>query len=392
MPSEIEEQRRYLGGDSDHTILVKGLDVALLEQNKARAALSTEDDDSLEQAFLEASTEATVPKKRTREDLVRELKEKRGQNGDGAVESSNSKTAEEEARLLEDAKKKGKFKPIGAPVEEKGKKKKIKGEGKDGQRRKKKQKVDVGAVGGMDGGSDAVNTERRGRGDMLPPMAPVHATTMTPMVASTSMTVQSEPEPIEDAFDIFTGAGEYEGIDLGDDDEDEHRDMGKQQDTHPEESLAPTLSTNERGQWFATDDTNPPPSESPQTLALTRKSRSPEPPGQPPAEEGEIEPPTRLVPLQTSALPSIKDFLAMDEAVGALEKRRKRKEKRKGGKGGDDEESKKISAEVRADRDYKRLVFIVLVYGNGYVTDVNIVRADRLKSYTEKKAGTSGTK
>jgi hypothetical protein len=82
----------------------------------------------------------------------------------------------------------------------------------------------------------------------------------------------------------------------------------------------------------------------------------------------------------------------MDEAVGALEKRRKRKEKRKGGKGGDDEESKKISAEVKADRDYKRLVFIVLVYGNGYVTDVNIVRADRLKSYTEKKAGTSGTK
>ena len=32
---EVEEQRRYLGGDADHTVLVKGLDFALLEQQKA---------------------------------------------------------------------------------------------------------------------------------------------------------------------------------------------------------------------------------------------------------------------------------------------------------------------------------------------------------------------
>ena len=87
---EVEEQRKYLGGDGDHSILVKGLDFALLEQNKARATLSTEDDDSLEVAFAEASTlgltadasqDADGSKKRTRADLLRELKEKREASG-----------------------------------------------------------------------------------------------------------------------------------------------------------------------------------------------------------------------------------------------------------------------------------------------------------------------
>ncbi|EGN96819.1 hypothetical protein SERLA73DRAFT_185001, partial [Serpula lacrymans var. lacrymans S7.3] len=110
--SRVEEQRRYLGGDSDHSILVKGLDIALLEQNKARTITSTEDE-SLEQAFAEASAESTVPKKRTREDLIQELK-KRKQNGtDEQAVDKAVKSAEEEARLLEEAKKTGKFKPIG---------------------------------------------------------------------------------------------------------------------------------------------------------------------------------------------------------------------------------------------------------------------------------------
>ena len=69
---QVEEQRKYLGGDSQHTVLVKGLDFALLEQNRARVAAETAatEDVSLEQAFLES---AAQPRKRTRADILREL-------------------------------------------------------------------------------------------------------------------------------------------------------------------------------------------------------------------------------------------------------------------------------------------------------------------------------
>ena len=58
-------------------MLVKGLDFALLEQNRAKLAAETSatDDASLEQAFLESSAQA---KKRTREDILRESRETLG--------------------------------------------------------------------------------------------------------------------------------------------------------------------------------------------------------------------------------------------------------------------------------------------------------------------------
>ncbi|KAJ7130609.1 hypothetical protein C8R44DRAFT_66538 [Mycena epipterygia] len=66
--------------------------------------------------------------------------------------------------------------------------------------------------------------------------------------------------------------------------------------------------------------------------------------------------------------PSIKDLLAMDKAANSSEKRKKRKDKKKGKDDGDEGEApkQKMTAEVKAERDYKRL-----------------------KSYTDKKAGGS---
>ena len=61
----------------------------------------------------------------------------------------------------------------------------------------------------------------------------------------------------------------------------------------------------------------------------------------------------RLQPLSSSALPSIRDFLAMDEAAEAVEKRRKRKEKKKSG-GGSGAGTK--SAEDKVNRDYQRII------------------------------------
>ncbi|KAJ3921787.1 hypothetical protein F5877DRAFT_7661, partial [Lentinula edodes] len=98
----IDEQRRYLGGDGEHSILVKGLDMALLQQNKAKAATATDEDESLEQAYTQSASEPIVSstKKRTREEIIRELKEQRAQRG--------------ESNLVEDPTlNKNKFKPIG---------------------------------------------------------------------------------------------------------------------------------------------------------------------------------------------------------------------------------------------------------------------------------------
>jgi len=87
-------------------------------------------------------------------------------------------------------------------------------------------------------------------------------------------------------------------------------------------------------------------------------------------EEGEAEQEEmRLVPLASSALPSIKEYLAMEKAANSYGGKKKRKDKKKGGDeagAGDNEDKKKQTAEAKAERDYKRL-----------------------KSYTDKKAGQS---
>lgn len=303
---------------------MKGLDIALLQQNKARAAQSTDDDDSLEQAFQEVSAESRVPKKRTREDIIKELKEKRLQD------SINEEVAKDEAVLMEEAKKAGKFKPIGfkpigAPAEGKAKKNKRKGGDKDGER-KKKRKVE---------GVEAQKVEQ----EMPPPPLPEKVLQPAP----------TEPEPIPEDFDIFADAGEYKGIDLGDDEEEEGED-GPTNDAQPP-NPSEEFSTIRGGQWFVTEEDQPPQPDTSKITQPTSKSHSPLPP--PMSDDEESEQPTRLVPLQSSAIPSIRDLLAMD---GAQDMQKKRKDKKKG-KVVDPEEKKKVTAEAKADRDYKRSVF-----------------------------------
>ncbi|TFK39822.1 RED-like protein N-terminal region-domain-containing protein [Crucibulum laeve] len=352
----VEEQRRYLGGDEDHTILVKGLDMALVEQHKAKASMSIEDDDSLEQAFLEASSEKAVPKKRTREDIIRELKEKRGGETEGR-DVRVTKIAEVEAKLLEEAKKQGKFKPIGfKPIggSADGKKKKTKSDGKDGERKKKKRKLE----------GDSEQNVTATAGEESTPKPEVANSVPSP---STSKPAQpeSQSEPADEDFDIFAGAGDYEGIDLGDDDDDEPtRPIVRA--SEEEEGLIPR-------HWIPTEDDGHP-SRSQTESAPPPRSRSPGSRSPPPGpsmdieEREEEEQPMRLIPLSSSAVPSIKELLAMDDPASGNHKKSKRKDKKKGG-GGDDEGTKKKNAEAKAERDYKKL-----------------------KSYTEKKAGASGNR
>lgn len=354
----MEEQRKYLGGDSTHTVLVKGLDFALLEQNKARVNAATEDDDTLEQAFIEGSS--ALPKKRTREEIVAELKNKRVKGeaigGDLAGEEQGGNDA-----ALEEAKKAGKFKPIGfkpiGETEKKGKKKvvkKVKGEGK-----KKKAKEDAIST---EAANDAASKQTQANGEK-----PLTATSSRP----------AESEPVDEDFDIFAGAGEYTGLDLGDDDGD------AESDTEPgaiADTAEPAESTAVQRKWF---DTNEEPSTNThaEPSASNPKSPSPTPTPRPPShsqepEEGEEpeESLTRLMPLSSSM--SIRDILAADAEEEKAEKRRARKEKKK--KGGD------LDAAGKVDRDYQRYVCFVRV-----CLMAVLICMGRLKAYQEKKGGGS---
>ncbi|KIL69286.1 hypothetical protein M378DRAFT_176190 [Amanita muscaria Koide BX008] len=324
---EMEEKRKYLGGDSDHSILVKGLDMALLEANKAKATALTEDDDVLEKAFAEEDIvpEAeTVTKKRTREDLLRELKEKRGE-AQTPNNHTQQKTAEEDVKLLEEAKKAGKFKPIGfKPItEEKPKKKKVKNDAKEGERKKKKRKVE-GQESSMIGQS-AENDAQPSVVNASPAVPEARLMASMPKVK----TPKPEPKPLPDDFNIFGDVGEYEEPDLGDDEEEEHVDTK----AHGVKTNAEELATTIPQRWIAMDEDElpdessnhqqSPPHQSPRSPIRGAASFAPQ------EEDMEQEKAARLEPLASSSLPSIKDFLAMQGAAEEEEKRQKRKEKKK---------------------------------------------------------------
>lgn len=305
-------------------MLVKGLDMALLEQNKARVAQSTtEEDDALEQAFQEGSAvlAATMKKKSTREELLRKLKETRQQE---QVPQQNSKGT------FEDAKKAGKFKPIGfkAPGEEKIKKKKIKAQdGQDKKKKKKKRETEASPTNAV------AQTEEANRTVTQPPPQP------TP----SSSRIDPQPEPDPDAeFDIFTGVGDYEGIDLSDEN-DETAEVSKDKD---EASPVGDDKGVTKPNWFEEAADIPvreptPPDEDIVKQATMRQKGD--------GDQSDEDRPQGLVPLASSAIPSIRDFLAVEGAADKSGKKRKRKEKTKAGGGG-----KKKSAEAKVEADYKR--------------------------------------
>jgi len=132
---------------------------------------------------------------------------------------------------------------------------------------------------------------------------------------------------MENDLDIFADAGEYKGVDLGsDDDSDQGSDTGHERPPQPGPSVtsAGNVSAPSRRGWFddgAEPEPEVPPSEAP------AEQRPPVPETTVEAEEEQS---VRLAPLTSSAIPSIRDFLTMDEAVEKEEKRKARKEKRKG--------------------------------------------------------------
>lgn len=357
-------------------MLVKGLDFALLEQNRAKVAAEqgVDDDETLEQAFLEArsgegtketSGTANAPtsgKKRTREDLVRELKNKRMKNGITEDTTAQvSKLPIDDIVKLEEAKKAGKFKPIGfKPIGEDKPNKKVK-------------KVKVGA--------DMTSRKAKAKATPAPTVEPQQS---LPLPSTSSQSTDAPkpaaiaskppPEPVDPDFDIFAGAGDYTGVDLGSssDSEGEIQDSSEKKQTRTSRSPSPQSIPPAPKKWFDdVDEARPlrrsssrPRSksrsrpadskeegevemDSPRSRSPSRHSPSRHGHGKPEDEEDEEgDVPTRLQPLSSSAVPSIREILAMDEQA-EKEKKRKAKKEKKG---------RKLDTEGKVERDYQRYV------------------------------------
>ncbi|KDQ19192.1 hypothetical protein BOTBODRAFT_28680 [Botryobasidium botryosum FD-172 SS1] len=356
--SQVEEQRKYLGGDEKHTILVKGLDHSLLEQNKARAGESGDLDDALEQAFLassstsapEAAAAPVVPQKRTREDIIRELKEKR-QEGE-TPSPAPAQSAPEVS--IEVAKKQGKFKPIGAPKEKEREEKE--GEKKDRGEKRKKRKV---VVEGQEGSKKKGKGKEVAVAESSTAVVPTLSTAKSEPAAKPPNPVLRPPPPPaqeeapDEDFDIFADVGEYEGIDLGGSDDEDGAAR------RPDLDRAAEVASNDppkKMNWF--DD---PPSPSPPPAVLPPVLQ----PKASAADDGvhadEDAGPMRLAPLEDSEIPSIRELLEMDAEAGKEQKRKARKEKNK-----NKAEGKKLTQESKLNRDLQKF-----------------------NAYTQKKGGSS---
>ncbi|OCF44451.1 hypothetical protein I317_01712 [Kwoniella heveanensis CBS 569] len=194
---ELEKQRAYLGGDAEHSVLVKGLDYALLAARKAELAREEgeEMDDELEMLGQ------GLGKKDTKEGK----KEKKEEGLGKGFKSIAQKKAEAEAVSGEKKKKKKKKKVKPEPEPEAG---------------ESAQPSRLAAGFGRPEEPDAVGMEGR---------PPAKAEAVPESGAKTTKNI-APPPPVEDDDDddIFGGVGEYNlggGAESDSDDEDEKMDV-----------------------------------------------------------------------------------------------------------------------------------------------------------------------
>ncbi|KAH8833038.1 hypothetical protein DL96DRAFT_1705070 [Flagelloscypha sp. PMI_526] len=328
------ELRSYLGdsGESEH----KGLNFALLAQNRARLQeQDTVDDDVLEDAFASSSKPSTSSnppdtKKKSRADLLKQLKESRGN-------AASKEPVSEDAKPTKFKPIASGFKPIGE-TDKKKKKKKIKAEGElDDDRKKKKRKLD-----------DTAPAEPL----PAPPPAALPLPKLPPLPA----------DDLDPDADIFADAGDYEGI---------PSDSDESMDDAPTTSKPSEPPTVPRRGWFDEKEPTPPPVPNP----ISSVADSSPAPAQPPSDDSENEEPpkpTRLEGLSSSVLPNIRSFLdaeraanpSLSDVIGARKARKAEKraakqaeaaargeeinEAPRGGKGKDAKRERKL------DKDYKK--------------------------------------
>lgn len=211
---------------------------------------------------------AQPTKKRTRQEIVEELKQKRARGDDKEPDPEKPQS---------------RFKPIGAP--------------KDGKPKKKKLVEKAGK-------SKTMQSDPSPQSVSAPPKE-----------------LPSEQASDEDE-DIFAGAGEYEGVDFDEEEEEKLRAADAKTEAEKEakkknwfEEPLPENGEEEEGQI---EEAKAPKSTSP-----------PPPPTHPDPEESSVQQ-EKLAPLASSKIRSISDFLAVDKDLEAEDKRKAKRDKRKG--------------------------------------------------------------
>ncbi|KAM0749267.1 hypothetical protein T439DRAFT_326995 [Meredithblackwellia eburnea MCA 4105] len=353
----LQEQMKYLGGDAEHSVLVKGLDMALLERMKFQQSLEADQSiDDIEAELDKAITEK--PKKRTRDEMIADLKAARG--GVQASEPAAANKVEEEDGL-EKAKAAGRFKPIAKSA--KGKEKEKVKDGELKKRKKKKAKVEV---------------------EQGPPPAPIITDPSNPSPSSSNQLPTSLPLKssqlaalaTDDADDdIFGGVGEYDGLGSDSDDSDGEAKKrpspanGASSSTTQPPSLV-TGSKPKPPKYFDDDDDDEDPGRrttAPSAVsnlaaaigdaaaaASSSSSKNAGGAGGNENEEEDDERPMRLQPLTGSSVPSVRDLLEMDKAAEKEELRKARKLNNKGGAGESGEKKEKHRTETdKANHDYQ---------------------------------------
>jgi IK cytokine len=299
-------------------------------------------DDDLESAFLEASIPA--PKKKTREELVKELKQAR----------SSASAANVTQDGLDRAKIAGKFKPIGAPDNplEKSKTKKKK-RAKDGEedrgRKKKKRRIESEPTAEAQGnGNENDVTPEQKVSDEIP-----NEDDKTTRLGPTKQKAPTPPPP-DDDDDIFADAGEYKGLEISDEEEEDDKEERPKTLSKPSGHHSPpagSLSDKPIHNWFGKpiEPDKPPVSIKPSSIApapvVSLSASSSKPQSRHEEHGDDLIEGAKLRGLTSSAVPSIKDLLAIDEAAEREEKRKAKKEKKK---------AKKLSEDAKLNREVKK--------------------------------------
>ncbi|GAA5993849.1 hypothetical protein JCM11641_000955 [Rhodosporidiobolus odoratus] len=340
----FEKQMQYLGGDAQHSILVKGLDMSLLERMKhdqAKQAEAALDDveDELDRAMKAgpstgASTGAAaepvknskMQKKtgKSRDELLAELKAMRA-GGAPAIEK------EEPAE-----KKDSRFKPLGGGGPDKGKGKeqpaplgngwkKVASQPAEGEKKKRKKKKVVAPTAAADTATASVKT------------SPPQLTKPPPSAGPPGASIGADDE---DDDDIFGGAGDYQGLDS---DSDSDSAASKPPPLALSADLSPSaVNTSTKRKYFDDDeDANEPVSTAPSAVtdlaaqqaaanaassSFGSSRRRSGGDGDGGDSEDEEDVPMRLQGLSGGG-PSVKELLELDKAAEEEDQRKAKKAK-----------------------------------------------------------------
>ena len=310
---------------------------------------------------------AAVPKKRTRDEIVAELKLQKRRDVPVDIEEEDK---------LEKAKKMGKFKPIGAPTSsapsklKKTKAKKAPVQGRKGDAVTLVVKSSEPSTSGL-----SIETTEPSIKSLPKPSTPDSMNTRSPEpvpkaphpIPPLRSAPQEPPEPTvakkipDEDLDIFTDVGDYEGIGLSDEEsEEDSAGLPRPKSPSPVPGSAPKKTP-----WFDEPLEDEPAvlvtglSNIPQTQPGLSANVHPPPADSPDPEASEDTlqrppKPTRLQGLSSSG-PSIRELLEMDKA--AEKKARKEKFRAKEGTAGEPKESapkKKLGREAKVNREFQQ--------------------------------------